>query len=203
MKKILVTGFSPFNGESINPSYEAVKMLPENICGWEIIKKEIPTVYRRAGECLISLIESEKPIYVIMVGQAGGRDGITVEKFGLNIRSASIPDNDGVTAYNETIFGDGENAYISTVDAASVAEYLQTLGIKASVSFHAGTFVCNELLTTFLYYTSKNNLPVRGTFVHVPYLPSQVADKPGVSSMPPEEITAALKAAIEFVVSNR
>lgn len=201
MNKVIVTGFTPFNGESLNPSYEAVKQLPDEICGWKIIKKEIPTLYRKAGECLISYVEEEKPSYVIMVGQAGGRNGITVEKYGLNVRSASVPDNDGVTAYNETIFEDGENAYVSTIDAAYLAENLRKRGINASVSFHAGTFVCNELLTTFLYHASKFNLPVKGTFIHVPYLPSQVVNKPGAPSMPLEDITASLKAAIETVIS--
>lgn len=201
MKKILVTGFTPFNGESINPSYEAVKMLPDELEGWKIVKKEIPTVYRKSGEALVSYIEAEKPSYVLMVGQGSGRNGINVEKFGLNVRSASIPDNEGVMAYNETLFDDGENAYVSTLDVNLITESLRSAGINASVSFHAGTFVCNELLTTFLYYTSKNKLPVRGTFIHVPYLPSQVLNKPGVPSMPMEQISAALMTVVRTVIS--
>ena len=48
--KVLITGFDPFGGESVNPAYEAVKMLPDEISGAEIVKLEIPTEFVRSRD---------------------------------------------------------------------------------------------------------------------------------------------------------
>lgn len=93
--KVLVTGFTPFGGESVNPAYEAVKLLPDTIKNAEIIKKEIPTVFKKAGKVLEETMEKEQPDIVICVGQAGGRSAITPEKVAINIMDGRIPDNEG------------------------------------------------------------------------------------------------------------
>ena len=91
--KILVTGFDPFGGDKINPAIEAVKRLPDEINGAEIIKLEIPTVFNKSAEVVRKAIEKENPDYVLNVGQAGGRFGLTPERVAININDGRIPDN--------------------------------------------------------------------------------------------------------------
>ena len=93
--KILITGFDPFGGESVNPAFEAVKLLPDTIAGAQIIKQEVPTEFGRAGEVLEAAMNASKPDVVICIGQAGGRSAITPEKVGINIMDGRIPDNSG------------------------------------------------------------------------------------------------------------
>ena len=69
MKKVLITGFDPFGGEKINPAYEAVKLLPDEISGAKIIKKEIPTVFQKGPEAVYEAIQENQPNYVLCIGQ--------------------------------------------------------------------------------------------------------------------------------------
>ena len=97
--KVLVTGFDPFGGEAVNPAFEAVKLLPDQIAGAQIIKLEIPTVFTRSARVVEQAMEEHKPDIVIDVGQAGGRSCMTVEKVAINLAEARIPDNDGELPY--------------------------------------------------------------------------------------------------------
>lgn len=93
--RILFTGFDPFGGEKVNPAFEAVKRLPDRLCGAEIVKAEVPTVYGKDGEVLEAALEKYQPDVTICVGQAGGRSGMTVEQVAINLMEARIPDNAG------------------------------------------------------------------------------------------------------------
>ena len=108
--KILVTGFDPFGGDKINPAIEAVKRLPDEINGAEIFKLEIPTVFNKSAEVVRKAIEKENPDYVLNVGQAGGRSGLTPERVAININDGRIPDNEGYQPLGEPIHEDGETA---------------------------------------------------------------------------------------------
>jgi len=93
--KILVTGFDPFGGETVNPAYEAVKLLPDTIAGAQIIKLQVPTRFALSGIVLEAAVNEHRPDAVICVGQAGGRSAITPERVAINLADASIPDNAG------------------------------------------------------------------------------------------------------------
>lgn len=71
--KILVTGFDPFGGETVNPAYEAVKLLPDTIAGAQIIKLQVPTRFTLSGTVLEAAVNEHRPDAVICVGQAGRR----------------------------------------------------------------------------------------------------------------------------------
>ena len=88
--KILVTGFDPFGGESVNPAYEAVKLLPDTIAGAEIVKLEIPTVFSKSGPAVEAGIQAHNPDVVLNIGQAGGRACVTIERVGINLAEARI-----------------------------------------------------------------------------------------------------------------
>lgn len=201
--KLLITGFDPFGGADINPAYEAVKKLPDQIGAVTMIKLEIPTVFRKDGEVLEQAIREQKPDIVLCVGQAGGRSGITVEKVAINLMEARIPDNDGQQPLDEKVCEDGENAYFATVPVKAMVSAIQERGIPSSVSYTAGTYVCNDIMYRLLYMAERTYTGIRAGFIHVPYLPEQVVNLPeGTPSMTAELIAEALHAAIEAIALN-
>lgn len=200
--KLLITGFEPFGGETINPAYEAVKTLEDKIMNTEIIKREIPTVFNKSIEVLESLIENEKPDIVICVGQAGGRYDISLERVAINIDDARIKDNEGNQPVDIKIFEDGENAYFTSLPIKRMVKKIREAGIPASISNTAGTFVCNHIMYGLLYLIDKKYPNIRGGFIHVPYLPEQVISKRNMPSMSIENIRKGLRLAVEVVLEK-
>ena len=188
--KVLITGFDPFGGESINPALEAVKALPDTIAGAEIIKLEIPTVFRKSLEKIEENIIKHNPDIVISVGQAGGRFGVTPERVAINIDDI-------------TIFEDGETAYFTNLPIKAMVKEMQDGGIPASVSNTAGTFVCNHVMYGIMYMIDKKYPNIKGGFIHVPYIPSQVVTKPNMPSMSASDITKGLELSIKAAVENK
>lgn len=196
--KVLVTGFDPFGGEDINPAYEAVKLLPDQIKNAEIIKMEIPTVFEKEGEVLEKGIREHRPDIVICVGQAGGRSAVTVEKVAINLIEARIPDNEGKQPFDSPVCEDGENAYFAKLPVKAMVHEIKEHGIPAKVSYTAGTFVCNDVMYRLLYMIDKKYPDMKGGFIHVPYLPEQVINLPdGTPSMSARMIAEALQFAVE------
>ena len=203
MSKILVTGFDPFVGEPVNPAFEAVKLLPEQVCGTEVVKLEIPTVFTRSAEVVEQAIERERPDYVLCVGQAGGRASVTVEKVAINLAEARIPDNDGEQPLDEPLRADGETAYFATLPVKAMVAAIREAGIPANMSYTAGTYVCNSIMYNVLYLLNRKFPGVRGGFVHVPYACEQGVGKPAdTPTMPLATMAKALEAAIGAIVTH-
>ena len=193
--KIIVTGFDPFGGEKINPSIECVKALPE-IEGVEIIRLELPTVFKESALRLNEVINEVKPDAVLSVGQAGGRPGITMERIAINVDDARIPDNSSQQPIDEVIQCDGEAAYFATLPIKRIVKAIREAGIPAEVSNTAGTFVCNHIMYQALFAATKADKPFKAGFMHIPFIPEQTTDKP---SLPLEESTKALQIALETI----
>ncbi len=193
--KIIVTGFDPFGGEKINPSIECVKALPD-IEGVEIIRLELPTVFKESALRLNEVIDDVKPDAVLSVGQAGGRPGITMERIAINVDDARIPDNNSQQPIDEVIQGDGEAAYFTTLPIKRIVKAIREAGIPAEVSNTAGTFVCNHIMYQALFAATKTDKPFKAGFMHIPFIPEQTTDKP---SLPLKESTKALQIAIETI----
>lgn len=200
--KILVTGFDPFGGEPINPAIESVKRLPDNIAGAEIIKLEIPTVRKKSLEKIEEAINKHNPDVILSIGQAGGRFDISIERVGINLDDFRIPDNEGNQTIDEPIFPDGENAYFVKLPVKAMVQNVQKNNIPASVSYTAGTFVCNHVLYGVLYLIEKKYNGKKSGFIHIPFLPEQVVDKRNTPSMELNTIVKGLTAAIEAIVKN-
>ena len=201
--KLLLTAFSPFGGEKINPSLEAVKLVKDKILETDIIKLEVPTVFGKSIKIVAEAIEKEKPDYVLCIGQAGGRYGITPERVAINIDDARIPDNEGHQPIDRPIFADGEPAYFSNLPVKAMVEEIRKEGLPASLSNSAGTYVCNHLMYGVLYTLSKKFKEVKGGFIHVPFVPEQTVDKPDKPSMSLADIVRGLEAAIKATVENQ
>ena len=200
--KILVTGFDPFGGEPINPAIESVKRLPDNIAGAEIIKLEIPTVRKKSLEKIEKAINEHNPDVILSIGQAGGRFDISIERVGINLDDFRIPDNEGNQIIDEPIFPDGENSYFVKLPVKAMVQNVQKNNIPASVSYTAGTFVCNHVLYGVLYLIEKKYKGKKSGFIHIPFLPQQVVDKRNMPSMELNTIVKGLTAAIEVIVKN-
>ena len=193
--KIIVTGFDPFGGEKINPSIECVKALPE-VEGVELIRLELPTVFKESAKRLNEVINEVKPDAVLSVGQAGGRPGITMERIAINVDDARIPDNISQQPIDETIQTEGAAAYFSTLPIKRIVKAIREARISAEVSNSAGTFVCNHIMYQALFAATKVDKPFKAGFMHIPFIPEQTTDKP---SLPLEESTKALLIAIETI----
>ena len=202
--KILVTGFDPFGGESVNPAYEAVKLLPDVIGGAEIFKLEIPTVFSLSGPAVEEGIRKYQPDVVICVGQAGGRASISVEKVAINFADARIPDNNGEQPLDEPLQADGPAAYFATLPVKAMVQHVKEAGLPCYLSFTAGTYVCNSIMYNVLYMCEKRYPGIRAGFIHVPYACGQVIDKANTTpSMPLETIAKSLEYAIQAVAIDR
>jgi len=193
MPKLLITGFDPFGGESINPAWEAVSRLPDRIGAWEIHRLQIPTVFGKASEVLLAKAEALLPDAIISVGQAGGRKAVTPEMVAVNLRYGSIADNAGVSPQDEPVVSGGPAAYFATLPVRKMSQAMVDAGLPGSVSYSAGAFVCNDTMYAVLH--RYHGTPVRAGFIHVPFLPQQA--KEGVPSMALEEIVKALEICIE------
>ena len=201
MKKLLLTAFTPFDGERINPALEAVKLVKDKIGKLKIVKLEVPTVFGKSIETVREAIEREKPDFVLSIGQAGGRAEITPERVAINLDDARIPDNEGNQPIDEPIFPDGENAYFSTLPVKAMVEAIRKEGLPSSLSNSAGTYVCNHLMYGVLYYLDKRP-SMKAGFIHVPYIPEQVKDKKEMPALPLSDIVRGLEAAIRAVEEN-
>ncbi len=201
--KILVTGFTPFGGEKINPSYEAVKQLDGQILDARIVKAEIPTVFGKSIKNLEQLIEDERPDVVLCVGQAGGRFEISIERVAINVDDARIQDNEGNQPIDLPIYEDGRNAYFSNLPIKAIIKRIKESNIPASVSNTAGTFVCNHIMYGLLYLIDKKYPNIRGGFIHVPFVPEQVLEQRNLPSMSIQQIVRGLTCSIEAIISNK
>ena len=171
MKKLLITGFAPFGGEEINPSWEAVARLPEKINEYSLIKLRLPVTFGKAAELVIKAAEEIAADVILCVGQAGGRNAITPELVGINLRHATIPDHNGFQPQDEPIMVGGETAYFSTLPVRSMVEAMRAADIPAQVSYSAGAYVCNDVLYTVLAHFQDSE--VKAGFIHVPYSDDQ------------------------------
>ncbi len=196
MRKILLSAFEPFGGETVNPAKEALLRLE----GEGIYKLFLPVEYARAGELLISEIDRVRPDAVIMTGQAGGRDAVTPERRAVNLMNAAAPDSAGRLCAGEKILEGGADELFATLDPEALAEAIAKAGVPARVSESAGSFVCNDV-----FYRALSHLkgtPVQADFIHLPWCDEQAARHPGQFSLPVEDMVRALEAVIRLVSAS-
>ncbi len=199
--KVLITGFDPFGKEKINPALESIKKLDDEIAGAEIVKLELPTVFKKSIEILEKALEKARPDIVICVGQAGGRDKISIERVAINVNDARIPDNEGNQPIDEPIFIDGDTAYFSKLPIKSIVKELRENKIPAEISNTAGTYVCNHIMYALLYNINKKYPYMKGGFIHIPFIPEQVTYKKG-PSMSLDYIVKGLNIIIKVSMEN-
>ena len=187
---LLITGFDPFGGATVNPSWEAVAKLPERIGNWMLCKLQIPTVFGLAAQTVLEKAQKVNPAAILCLGVAAGRSAVTPERIGINVRSARIPDNQGNQPKDQPVIPGGSDGLFSTVNVSAMAAAIEETGLPGAVSNTAGTFVCNDVLYTLLHHYHGTGVKVG--FLHVPQLPEQ-----GDPSLPLADTIRAITAAIE------
>ena len=200
---VLITGFTPFGGERTNPSWEIVKTLPEILAGYRMEKLSVPTEFDKAIAVTTKAIDTLQPSIVLCFGQAGGRTRMSVERIAINVDDARIADNAGNQMIDQTIRTNGPAAYFCTVPIKAMVAAMIKAGVPAEVSNTAGTFVCNHLIYGVLHHIAVTKMITRAGFIHVPFLESQVLDKPGVASMSLANMITGAKAAIMAAIKNK
>ncbi len=176
-RPILITGFEPYGGSGRNPSHEAMTALQgRTIGGKAIIGRCLPVSFGRFPDIASELIEELNPSSVISLGLWPGECMIRIERVAVNIADFSIPDNEGILVVDDLVDPEGAAALMSTLPVRAIEQAMLTDGIPAGISATAGTYLCNICLYSFLQAAQQHREPVTCGFIHVPYLPEQVAD---------------------------
>ncbi len=198
--KILITGFDPFGGETVNPAWEAVSRLPDEISGARVVRLMLPTVFGRAGELLCDAVRRERPDAVICVGQAGGRAAITPERVAINLMDGTIPDNAGFKPSDEPVVPGGPDAYFTNLPVRRIVARLHECGIPAELSYTAGSYVCNYLMYTLMHLIRTEYPAMLGGFIHIPFSTEQAVSHRGAPSMDIATAARGLECAVAAVV---
>lgn len=198
----LVTGFEPFGGEETNPSWEAVRLLPDVLCGMRVERRLLPVSFVRAGETLVSAIEELEPQVVLCVGQASGRTCLTVERVAVNVCDARAADNDGVAPAGLPVVEGGPDALFATIPVRSCVDAALAAGVPAAVSNTAGTYVCNSVLYRALATLPGVSPSGMAGFVHVPLSTGQACRQPERASMQVEVMARGLSAILSAITTS-
>ena len=168
MKTLLLTGFEPFLSFTVNPTMRIVEELDGQVIGeYRIIGKTMTVDFKSSGSQLLSLMKEIKPDAVISLGLAGGRSKITPERIAINVKDGAA-DNEGHTPVDEGIQQDGPAGYFSTLPIRQMVEKLQEIGLPASISNTAGTYLCNNVMYEGLHYVHTHQLDIPAGFIHIP-----------------------------------
>ena len=198
--KILVTAFEPFNNENINSSLEVLNILPNKILNTEILKLTLPTVRYKSLEIINKYIDSTNAEVILMLGEAGGRANISIERVAINIDDFKIKDNEGNHPTDEIIIKDGKNAYFSNLPIKKINDAINNIDIPSNISNTAGTFVCNHIFYGVAH--KIQNTDKQCGFIHIPFTPKQVVNKNNIPSMSTEISTKAIIKTIEIIIEN-
>jgi pyroglutamyl-peptidase len=200
--RVLVTGFDPFGGEPVNPAQEAILRLPATLGAHTIVCRPLPTVFHRSLDVLGDTVRTVRPDILLCVGQAGGRTELSIERVAINVDDARIADNGGASPIDQPVVPGGPAAYFTNLPLKAMVRALGEAGIPAKVSNTAGTFVCNHVFYGAMHLVATEFPALRAGFIHIPFLPEQIARNPGQPSMAVETVVAGLLKAIEVAVAR-
>lgn len=188
---VLVTGFEPFGGEPLNPSWLVAQALQGQVVGGAagdavVVAEQLPCVFGSARLALLAALQRHRPRLVLALGQAQGRSDFSIERVAINVDDARIADNAGAQPVDEPVVAGAPAGYFSTLPVKAMVAALREAGLPASVSQSAGTFVCNHVFFALMHalHTLPGTAGTRGGFMHLPLLPEQAARLPGQPCLP-------------------
>ena len=197
MQKILLTGFEPFGGDVVNPSWQIARALDGSVVGGaQVMACQLPCVFGRAPEVLKQALDQEPFDLVLALGLAGCRTGLSFERVAINVDDAPIPDNAGQQPVDIAVLAGGPAAYFSTLPIKPMAEAVRAAGFMAELSQTAGTFVCNHVFYRLMHELALHHPATRGGFIHVPVLPQQQALYPAGHALALDSQIAAIRVAL-------
>lgn len=204
MPVVLVLGFEPFAGETVNPSAEIAHLLDgQTIGSHQVVSSVLPVSFADAPTRLAEYLDRYHPELVIALGQAGGRKQISFERVAINLIDARIADNAGLQPIDVEILRGGPGAYFSTLPLKAMHAQLQALGVPSALSLSAGTFVCNQVFYWLAHLLASEHPQARGGFVHVPWLPEQAERHLGEPGMPLAQMVDGVRAAIDCALRTQ
>ncbi len=202
-RTVLLTGFQPFGGEQVNPSWQAVSALQgARIAGHRVVARELPVAFGASLKALRAALKETRPALVIGVGQAGGRAQLSLERVAINVDDARIPDNTGQQPIDLPVIAEGPAAYFSTLPIKAMRQALTAAGFPAEISQTAGTYVCNHVFYG-LMHALRRQRAVRAGFIHIPYSPAQASAHPGAPSLAVDTVTEAVRLAVQVALKTR
>jgi pyroglutamyl-peptidase len=202
--KVLLTGFDPFGGESENPSQAIARALHgKRIAGHRVVGAILPTEFAHSLAALDALLRKHRPALVLAVGQAGGREAISLERVAINLIDARIADNAGDQPVDARVVDGAPDAYFSTLPLKAMLKRLHDAQIPAALSHSAGTFVCNQVFFGIAHRLATARRRLRGGFVHVPFLPEQALHHAGAPSLPLQAMIDGIRLCIETALTTR
>ena len=202
MTRVLLTGFEPFDGDAINPSWEVARALDGELPGGATVQAlQLPCVFGAARDALWQALEGGRFDLLLSLGLAGNRPDVTVERIAINVDDARIPDNAGRQPVDTAVHAGGPAAYFSTLPIKAMVRDMRAQGVPAAVSNTAGTFVCNHIFYALMHHLATGAGGVRGGFIHVPTLPELAALHPGMPSMALATQVRGLQVAIETALA--
>lgn len=198
MPTVLLTGFEPFGGSTLNASAEAVaRLVAEPPPDIQLYTEILPVDALRTPELVRGTLLALRPDLCLMLGQAEGRAALSIERVAINLCDFSIPDNGGNQPANEPVVPGGPAAYFATVPVRTMLQAAQAADVPAELSLSAGAYLCNLALYTALHAAAEHRLPTQCGFVHVPMLPSQaLGQQQARPTMALETICTGLRAMI-------
>ncbi len=201
---VLLAGFEPFGGESVNPAQDVVlELAGERIAGHRIVPVDLPVAFDAVQLVLAAAIERERPTLAICIGQAGGRARISLERIAINLIDARIADNTGVQPIDTPVVANAPAAYFSTLPVKAMLAAMQSAGVPAELSLSAGSYVCNAAFFALMHLLAARHADMRGGFIHIPYLPQQAALHPGAPSIDIGTLSKGIGIAIEAALLHR
>jgi pyroglutamyl-peptidase len=217
VRTVLLTGFEPFDQDSINSSWEVARALNAEVFKVsvasgnrskvsfevEVIARQLPCEFDRSIQVLASLIKRLKPDLVICLGQANSRSDVSVERVAINVNDAHIKDNAGAQPIDTMVIKNGPEAYFSSLPIKAIVQAIREKNLPASISQTAGTFVCNHVFFGLMHLLATSYPLVRGGFIHLPLLPAQAAKLPGSCCLSKDDMVEAVRAALVAALNTK
>ena len=200
---ILLTGFEPFGGETVNPSWQAVLALDgKRIAGHRIHARCLPVAFDASLKALRKALRETRPTLVLCVGLTGGRAQLSLERVAINLVDARIADNSGAQPIDAPVIADGPAAYFTTLPIKAMLQALRKAGIPVEISQTAGTYVCNQVFYG-LMHALRARRSIRAGFMHIPYSPQQAAAQPGMPSLHVDIVVRAMQVAVRTAIDTQ
>lgn len=201
---ILLTGFEPFGGSTLNPSELVARQLDgKRIAGLQVVTAILPVDRQRGPDSLLAAVKEVQPSAVICLGEASRRPQVSIERVAINLLDYRIADNAGNQVIDQPIAVGGPAAYFSTLPVRAIYEAVQAAGVPVELSLSAGAFLCNQVLYCLLHHFALTGQDIPAGFIHLPSLPQQAArSSPPMPSMSLETSLCAVQTAIETTAAN-
>ncbi len=199
-KKVLITAFEAFAGETTNPALEIARRLTSTD-EVELIILRLPVVFDLCLGTLSRELKTHQPDLVFALGQAGGRSMLSLERVAINVNDARIPDNEGQQPIDTCVIDNAPDAYFSKLPLKRMLKALHDEGIPAHISNSAGTYVCNHLMFGLLHLLATSYPEMKGGFIHVPFLPEQAINH-AAPSMSLETMTRGIQVCLHAALHD-